>query len=100
MEGSTRPAAARGPARGMNRNSANRYVLEPDELWIGDGTALARGHVVVREDRIEGIGEGEYRGTLPVIRLDGLSLSPGLIDLQVCGAFGQGAMLGDIAVIG
>lgn len=65
----------------------SRTVLDGATLWIGDGSARA-GHLVLAGDRIEAVVPGPYEGTGPVEHLDGLCLSPGLIDLMLLGGFG------------
>jgi len=82
----------------MSRGAKNmmKFVLECDPLWIGDGAAH-RGHVVVRDGRIAAVKRGSYRGPLPTTRLEGLSLSPGMIDAMFGGGFGESALSGDLA---
>ena len=63
-------------------------ILDNTTLWIGDGSAYA-GHLVVRNGVIEHVGRGRYGGPEAVTDLDGLALSPGMIDLMVLGGFGK-----------
>jgi hypothetical protein len=81
------------PGRAFNLPPMNSHVIDCGELWLGDGTSV-KGHVVIANGRIEAVRQGAYRGAQPRAHFPTLALSPGLIDLQVCGAFGQGAMLG------
>jgi len=69
-------------------------VLDNATIWTGDGTELD-GHVTVVDDRITAVEAGRYAGELPTHNLGGLTLSPGLIDLMVCGGFGRGLMRDD-----
>lgn len=64
----------------------NTLVLDGAVIWVGDGS-VCRGHVIVRDGRIESIADGAYRGPLPKTDLSGMALSPGLIDLMVLGGF-------------
>ena len=64
-----------------------RFALTNCDIWPGDGGRLS-GHVVVRDGRVESVGEGPYGGELPAEDLGGQCLSPGLVDLMVCGGFG------------
>jgi N-acetylglucosamine-6-phosphate deacetylase len=64
------------------------HALTHCTLWPGDGSRRS-GHVVLKDGIIESVGDGPYRGDLPAENLDGLCLSPGLIDLMVCGACGR-----------
>ena len=73
-------------------------VLQPDVVWLGDGRAI-QGHVCIIGDRISAVISGAYAGPLPVTRLEGMSLSPGLIDSMLLGAFGQSIVRGDINAI-
>lgn len=66
-----------------------RHVLTNAQLWIGDGTAIADGHVVLANGRIEMVGDGPYEGDLPRTNLEGAALSPGMIDLMALGGFGK-----------
>ena len=70
------------------------YALSNCTLWAGDGSERI-GHVVVSGDRIATVGDGPYEGELPVEDLGGDCLSPGLIDLMLCGAFGATFFHGD-----
>ncbi len=70
------------------------YVLANADLWIGDGRSFD-GHVVVAGDTIEAVGEGGYGGSLPVMDLGGLALSPGMIDLMVLGGFDRSILRDD-----
>ncbi len=71
-----------------------RYVLDKATIWVGDGNAYP-GHVIIEGDQIQSVETGGYQGTLPVQSLDGLCLSPGMIDLMVIGAFGHNLLNGD-----
>ena len=70
------------------------FVLQCDRLWIGDGTKSS-GHVVVQDDRITAVDRGKYRGEWPTIDLDGLALSPGMIDLMTLGGFDKSILRDD-----
>ena len=70
------------------------YALSNCTLWPGDGSERV-GHVVIDGDRIKSVGDGPYRGELPVEDLQGTFLSPGLIDIMLCGGFGTSFFLGD-----
>ena len=72
------------------------YALTHCILWPGDGSRFA-GHVVVRDGRIDTVGKGPYGGGLPAEDLAGECLSPGLIDLMLCGGFGCTLADGDLA---
>jgi len=69
-------------------------VIDNATLWIGDGQRFD-GHVVLFGDRIEAVERGRYAGDLPVTDLAGMALSPGLIDIMVCGAFDISLAHGD-----
>ncbi|MHC4442655.1 MAG: hypothetical protein ACYTF1_01775 [Planctomycetota bacterium] len=58
------------------------YVLDNAVLWVGDGTSLD-GHLVIDDGVIESVGTGHYQGNHPVIGLEGISLSPGIIDFMI-----------------
>lgn len=75
-----------------------QYVLNNAKLWIGDGSAF-EGHVVVDGDTIKAVEQGHYNGDLPATDIDGLSLSPGLIDLMVLGGFGKSISRDDVVDI-
>jgi len=64
------------------------YALTHCTLWPGDGTQRD-GHLILKDGIIDSVGDGPYRGDLPAEDLSGLCLSPGLIDLMVCGACGS-----------
>lgn len=66
------------------------FVVDGAQLWIGDGTQID-GHLIVENGVIREVASGRYSGSLPVTLLDGLALSPGLIDSMVTGAFGKSA---------
>ena len=70
------------------------YALSNCTLWPGDGSERA-GHVVIAGDRITCVGDGPYRGGLPVEDLNGSCLTPGLIDVMLCSAFGTTFFRGD-----
>jgi len=70
------------------------FVLQSDRLWIGDGNQLD-GHVVVQDDRIVAVERGKYHGELPTIDLEGLALSPGMIDLMTLGGFDKSLLRDD-----
>jgi N-acetylglucosamine-6-phosphate deacetylase len=67
-------------------NDCQRYVLDHATLWIGDGHSF-EGHVVVAGDRIEVVERDRFDGALPTVDLEGAALSPGLVDIMVCGGF-------------
>ena len=74
-------------------------VLDGAMVWVGDGDAFP-GHVVVRDGRIVSVGRGHYNGgELPVVNLEGLALSPGMIDLMVLGGFGYSILRNDVVDI-
>ncbi|GMU23457.1 MAG: N-acetylglucosamine-6-phosphate deacetylase [Phycisphaerae bacterium] len=75
------------------------YVLDNATLWIGDGRVLS-GYLTVAGGRIEAVGEGRYRGELPVTDLAGMVLSPGLVDLMVLGALGRSVLRDDAVELG
>lgn len=70
------------------------YVLDNARIWPGDGTAF-EGHVIVADGLIQSVAEGDYTGGLPRIDLEGLALSPGLIDLMVLGGFDKSILRDD-----
>src|SRR4051794_9368802 len=70
------------------------FVLDGARLWIGDGTQFD-GHVIVDDGVLREVAPGRYSGDLSVTLLDSLSLSPGLIDTMVTGAFGKSAGSGE-----
>ena len=69
-----------------------RHVLNNAQIWIGDGTAIPDGHLILSNGRIEIVGDEPYEGDLPVTNLEGASLSPGMIDLMCLGGFGKSIM--------
>jgi len=90
----------------MSSESASSIVLDNAILWPGDGREFA-GHIVVRDGRIETVGEGRFvvppsggipglarksappeSGTTSIVDLGGAFLSPGLIDPMLLGGFG------------
>ena len=74
------------------------FVLESARLWVGDGRALD-GHLIVEGETVAAVGPGQYAGPLPVVRLEGLALSPGLVDLMVLGGFQKSILTDDPADI-
>lgn len=70
------------------------FALDNAQLWFGDGRS-AFGHVVVSGGIIQSVGEGRAPADLPRVDLEGMALSPGLIDLMVLGAFGKSIMRDD-----
>lgn len=62
-------------------------ILDNATLWIGDSSSLD-GHLVVRDGVIERVDRGQYEGPEVATDLEGLALSPGMIDLMVLGGFG------------
>lgn len=73
---------------------ASPFVLDHATLWIGNGCAYD-GHVIVNGDLIEAVNPGRYHGKLPATNLDGASLSPGLVDLMLCGGFNMSLLHDD-----
>ena len=69
-------------------------ALTNGTIWPGDGTQR-KGTVIVSHGRIAAMDDGPYQGDLPTEDLNGRYLSPGLIDLMVCGAFGCTLAEGD-----
>ncbi len=61
-------------------------VLDNAVVWPGDGRECL-GHVVIRDGRIEQVGEGP--SPCAGVDLSGLYLSPGLIDLMLLGGSGK-----------
>lgn len=62
-------------------------ILDNATLWIGDGSSFD-GHLVIQDGVIERVGRGKHEGPEAAIDLEGLALSPGMIDLMVLGGFG------------
>ena len=65
-------------------------ILTNATIWPGDGTAFD-GYVEVDNGRITHVGRGAYAGpsgTKPIVDLEGLALSPGMVDLMVLSGFG------------
>ena len=58
-----------------------RFAIQA-EIWTGDGQRT-EGHLVIEGGRISAVDPGPYRGSLPVTRLDNMSVSSGMIDLMV-----------------
>jgi N-acetylglucosamine-6-phosphate deacetylase len=71
----------------MRSTASDLLVFDNALLWPGDGREFA-GHVMVRDGRIEQVGEGRCPQPGQAMDLDGLFLSPGLIDLMLLGGFG------------
>jgi len=63
-------------------------ILDNARFWKGDGT-VEGGYLVIRNGKIAHLSKGSYIGEDEVINLDGMAVSPGLIDLMVLGGFGR-----------
>jgi len=82
-------------------------LLDNATLWIGDGSKID-GHLTFAEGRIVDVQRGRYRQApmandiVPsqVIDLQGMALSPGLIDPFFCGGFGLSVVHDDLEEIG
>lgn len=72
----------------------HRFAIDNATIWIGDGSFLT-GHVVVRGGHIERVESGPYTGNGLVIDLEGMALSPGMIDLMVLGGFDRSILRDD-----
>lgn len=71
-------------------------VLDRADIWMGDETSLF-GHLIIDSSGSIGhVGSGPYKGSLPRVDMTGHSLSPGLIDLMLCGAFGLSILKDDL----
>jgi N-acetylglucosamine-6-phosphate deacetylase len=79
--------------------NGSAFVLDNAELWIGDGRSFS-GHVVVSGGVIEAVGEGPAPTGMQRVDLQGLALSPGLIDLMVLGGFNKSILRDDPIEIG
>lgn len=79
----------------------SRQVLSNVEIWIGDGSRIESGHIVIRDGLIEAVGEGAYTGDsqAEIVDLGGMAVSPGLIDLMVLGGFEKSILRDDPADI-
>ena len=66
--------------------ASTAFVLDQATLWIGDGQSVAA-HVIVRDGILESVAPGRYTGDLPRIALGGAAVSPGLVDIMLCGGF-------------
>ena len=69
-------------------------VLDNCTLWIGDGTQT-QGHLVVRDGVIESVDKGRSAGSESAVDLQGMCVSPGLIDLMVLGGFDRSILRDD-----
>lgn len=70
-----------------------RFAIQA-EIWPGDGQRM-EGHLVIEGGRISAVEPGPYHGSLPVTRLDDMSVSPGMIDLMVLGGFNRSILRDD-----
>lgn len=70
------------------------FALDNAEIWLGDGASF-QGHIVVSGDTITAVAEGPAPADLPRQDLQGLSLSPGLVDLMMLGGFGKSILRDD-----
>lgn len=79
---------------------ATSFVLDNAAIWTGDGGVIGDGHVEIEGETIRVVSEGRYTGDLPATDLGGASLSPGLIDLMVCGGFNRCLVRDDLVELG
>jgi len=70
------------------------FALNNVDLWIGDGDGYT-GHIIISDGTIEAIGKGPAPAGVAREELEGMSLSPGLIDLMVLGGFGRSILRDD-----
>ncbi len=75
-------AAADQPAEAEDQSDTPTVLLRGARLLIGDGTEMARGHVLMKGGRIASVGSGD--GSAPpgatIIDARGKTITPGLID--------------------
>lgn len=73
-------------------------ILSNADIWVGDGTRR-KGHVRVEGGVLLAVEDGAYHGSEEVIDLEGMALSPGLVDSMVLGGFGFSLQTDDVRKI-
>src|SRR5699024_5072319 len=53
---------------------------------------IAHGYIIIKDDKITGIGKGDYEGTLTMYDVKGRHILPGFIDIHMHGGYGEDAM--------
>ncbi|KRG09189.1 N-acetylglucosamine-6-phosphate deacetylase [Staphylococcus sp. NAM3COL9] len=68
-----------------------QYVIENGRIYTEE-EIIERGYIIVKDDKITDIGNGDYEGALVTYDVQGQHVLPGFIDIHMHGGYGEDAM--------
>ncbi|MDG0842764.1 N-acetylglucosamine-6-phosphate deacetylase [Staphylococcus equorum] len=67
------------------------YVIGNGRIYTEE-EIIERGYIIVKDDKITGVGKGDYEGALTTYDVQGQHVLPGFIDIHMHGGYGEDAM--------